>query len=381
MILPEFYYSCLRDYLSESQLLTLEILVWLLQVHKQVRLERLAACFPLPIIYESRRRHLQRFLILSSLSIPLVWFPLIKYILKTQVPLRSRVVLPLDRTQWETNNLLMISVIWKKRAFPVYWQFLDKVGSSNLHEQIAVIRPVIKLLKGYEVVIIGDREFRSVELACWLKTKKVKFALRQKQDTYIRQKTGNFKLLRELGLTPGMKLFYSGVTYTKKKGFGSFCLAAYWKRKYRGHVPPEGWYILTNLATVEEVIEVYQSRSGIEALFKDCKSGGYNLEGSKASTKRLTCLVLLIAIAYTCASLQGAKIKRCGMQKYVNRLKEIRRAQQRHSNFWVGLYGLMWIVGIEFCQDLVERLMSTRRNKLSCFQRGLRAMSLIQLAS
>ncbi len=49
MILPELYYNCLKDYLSESQLLTLEILVWLLQVHKQVRLERLAACFPLPL--------------------------------------------------------------------------------------------------------------------------------------------------------------------------------------------------------------------------------------------------------------------------------------------------------------------------------------------
>lgn len=381
MILPEFYYNCLKNCLSESQLLTLEILVWLLQVHKQVRLERLAACFPLPITYESRRRHLQRFLLLPSLSVPLLWFPLIKYILKTQIPLKSRVVVPLDRTQWKTNNLLMVSVIWKKRAFPLYWQFLEKAGSSNLYEQIAVIRPVIKLLKGYEVVIIGDREFRSVELAYWLKTKKVKFALRQKQDTYIRQKSGNFKLLSELGLAPGMKLFYSGVTYTKNQGFGTFCLAAYWKRKYRGHVPNEGWYILTNLATVEEVIEIYQSRSGIEALFKDCKSGGYNLEGSKASTKRLTCLVLLIAIAYTCACLKGTRIKHSGIQKYVNRLKEFRRVQQRHSNFWVGLYGLMWIVGMEFCQDLVGRLMSTRCNKLSCFQRGLRAMSLIQLAT
>ncbi len=52
--------------LSASQLLTLEMLVWLLQFHKQVRIERLAACFPLPILYESRRRHVQRFLALPS---------------------------------------------------------------------------------------------------------------------------------------------------------------------------------------------------------------------------------------------------------------------------------------------------------------------------
>lgn len=261
MILPEFYYNCIRDYLSESQLLTLEILVWLLQVHKQVRIERLAACLPIPILYESRRRHLQRFLVLRKLSVPLVWFPLIKCILKTQIPLSTRLVVPLDRTQWETNNLLMVSVIWKKRAFPVYWQFLEKAGSSNLQEQIAVIRPVLKLLKGYEIVVIGDREFRSVELAYWLKKKKVYFALRQKHDTYIRQIGKSKKLLSELGLAPGMKRFYTGITYTKKKGFGQFSVAAYWQRNYRGKTSNEGWYILTNLPNLEETLKVYSTRS------------------------------------------------------------------------------------------------------------------------
>jgi hypothetical protein len=81
----------------------------------------------------------------------------------------------------------------RKRAFPLYWQFLEKAGSSNLHEQIAVLRPVLKLLKGYGVVIIGDREFRSVELANFLKKKKVCFALRLKQDTFVR-KPGSSKV-------------------------------------------------------------------------------------------------------------------------------------------------------------------------------------------
>ncbi|MEQ8998602.1 MAG: IS4 family transposase, partial [Coleofasciculus sp. B1-GNL1-01] len=193
---------------SESQLLTLEILLWLLQVHKQVKIERLAALFPVPILYQSRRKHLQRFLVLPNLSLPLIWFPIIKYILRTQIPLGSRVILAIDRTQWDSNNLLMVAVIWKKRSFPVYWQFLDKAGSSNISEQIAVIRPVLKLLSRYEVVLIGDREFRRVELAYWLKKKKVFFALRIKQDTYIRQSEENYQKLSELGLNPGMKLFH-----------------------------------------------------------------------------------------------------------------------------------------------------------------------------
>ena len=32
---------------------------------------------------------------------------------------------------------------------------------------------------------------------------------------------------------------------------------------------------------------------GVEAMFKDCKTGGYNLEGSKANVQGLTNLILL----------------------------------------------------------------------------------------
>ncbi len=70
-------------------------------------------------------------------------------------------------------------------------------------------------------------------------------------------------------------------------------------------------------------------------MFKDCKTGGYNLEGSKASIERLTRLVLLIAIAYTITALQGLKIKQLGQQKYINCLQELGPASQRHSNFWI----------------------------------------------
>jgi len=80
-MLPKFYRDHLKNRLKQTQILTLEILVWLLQVHKDVRIEKLASSYPLPIKQESRRRHLQRFLALPGLSIPIVWFPLIKQII------------------------------------------------------------------------------------------------------------------------------------------------------------------------------------------------------------------------------------------------------------------------------------------------------------
>lgn len=380
-MLPQFYQTCLSCYLTKSQILTLEILIWLLQVHKQVKIERLAACFPLPILYESRRRHIQRFLTLPSLSVPLIWFPLIKYILRTKLLVGSRVIVAMDRTQWEAKNLLMVSVIWQKRALPIYWQFLEKRGSSNLAEQIAVLRPVIRLLKRYEIVIVGDREFRSVERADWLKEKKVYFALRQKQDTYMSQPGKPELKLSEIKLNPGVKLFLTGVIYTKKKGFGSLSLAGYWPRKYRGKGEKSGWYILTNLNSLEEALKAYQSRSGIEALFKDCKTGGYNLEGSQASIQRLTRLVLLIAIAYTWATFKGAATRHSRQQQYVCRLQELKRRDKRHSNFWIGLYGFVWTVSWDFFHLMVSELMYLSPHKLNYFQQGLRAMALMKLTN
>ena len=380
-MLPQFYRTYLQSQLSVTQLLTLEIVVWILQFHKQVRIERLAALFPQPILFESRRRHLQRFLRLPQLSVLLLWFPLIKCIIETHYKKTTRLLVAIDRTQWKHNNLFIASIIWEKRAMPIYWQFIDKQGSSNLAEQQALLRPVLRLLKDYEIVVIGDREFRSVELANWLQHRNIYFALRQKQDNYIQMSGQDYQPLRSLGLVPGMKLYLTGVNVTKKKGFGSFDIAAYWKRKYRGRVEEQGWYILTNLGSLRAAVDAYKARSGIEAMFKDCKSGGYNLEGSKATIERLTSLVLIIAIAYTCASLSGRKIKQMGQQKYVNRLQELGRTQRRHSSFWVGLYGQVWMAGMEFLSDLVAQLMRIKRNKLPFFQRGLRAMALIQSTS
>ena len=372
------YQQHLQKYLNKKQILTLEILVWLLQAHKQVTIERLAAYLPLPILYESRRRHLQRFLILHNFSVALIWLPIVKMFIINKFKKGSRILVIIDGTKWHNNHLLMVSVRYKNRAIPIYWKFLDKIGSSNLREQIAVLRPVLKLLKSYQIVVVGDREFRGVELAYWLKIKGVKFALRVQGNTHVKWDGHRELKISSLGCLPGMKKFYSDVSYTKKKGFGTFNLAAYWKRKYGGTQEKQPWYIITNLDTLEQVIKAYQCRFSIEAMFRDCKSGGYNLSSSKASVERLSRLVLLIALAYISSVSIGTKLKYQGLQKYISRLSETRRVVKRHSNFWVGLYGQAWITTLNYCQHLVTQLMSLSPHKLPHYQRGLRAMSLIK---
>ena len=164
-MLPLFYHSILEKYLTPAQLLTLQMLVWLLQSQKQVRIERLAATLQLPILQSSRIRHIQRFLQIKALSILIVWFPIVKEVIARQFKAGSQLVIALDRTQWKEYNVLMVSALVQKRAFRIFWTLLDKHGASNLVEQQQVLCPVIRLLKRYKLVILGSREFHSIELA------------------------------------------------------------------------------------------------------------------------------------------------------------------------------------------------------------------------
>ncbi len=379
-MLPTFYQTLLQKYLTQSQLITLKMLVWLLQHQKQVRIERLAATLPLPIQQNSRRRHLQRFLNLDALSVVLLWFALIEEIVKRHFKPGTQMIMALDRTQWKENNVLMVSVVYKKRALPIFWVLLEKDGSSNLVEQQKVLRPVIRLLKKYKLVVVGDREFHSIELADWLQEQNVSFVLRQKQSTTFREKIRSFQPLSSITIHPGIRQFFTDISLTQKTGFGRFNLAVYWKRKYRGKQENEAWYLLTNLPDLKTAIKIYSQRFGIEAMFRDCKTGGYNLEGSKASPNRLVRLILLIALAMTSAWLHGQRTQFQRQQTYACRSQEKGRTRKRHSNFWLGLYGQNWIVAFHECQVWVEELISSIRNKHRFYQRGLRAMTLIQQA-
>jgi hypothetical protein len=219
-----------------------------------------------------------------------------------------------------------------------------------------------------------------VELAQWLHKQNLSFVFRQKNDTTFRKKRQKFQPLSSIEIYLGVRSFYTDVKVTQKKGFGCFNLAVYWKRKYRGKQDKEAWYLLTNLPDLNTALKIYAQRFGIEAMFKDCKTGGYNLESSQASPDRLVRLIFLIALAMTSAWLHGRRTKFQKQESYICRRQEKSRTRKRHSNFWIGLYGQNWIVAWHECQAWVEELVGSIRNKQAYYQRGLRAMKLIQQA-
>ena len=88
---------------------------------------------------------------------------------------------------------------------------------------------MLKLLKSYPVVMIGAREFQSVQLGKWLDEKGIAFILRQKKGTsLLLSGEDKYQPLKALDIQPGTEQFFSGIYYTDSHKLGLFNLATRW---------------------------------------------------------------------------------------------------------------------------------------------------------
>lgn len=125
-----------------------------------------------------------------------MWFPIIEAIINQHFQVGSQLTIAMDRTQWKENNVLMVSVIYQKRAWPIYWCLLEKDGSSNLEEQQKVLRPVIRLLKNYKLVIVGDRELQVRKTGTVASQAEYRFCTPSKKGHYFSGKTAKISAFK-----------------------------------------------------------------------------------------------------------------------------------------------------------------------------------------
>ncbi len=155
-MLPDFYHNHLIKIRTLSEYLITLILVKLLNVYREVKLEELANKFPLPIIFASRRKKIMRFLEVPILTIETIWLPIVKAWLPLIFDNQEKVHIVIDRTQWRSINLIMVSLIINKRGIPLYFELLDHTGSSDFELQVKILSQVFSVLKNYQIVVLGE---------------------------------------------------------------------------------------------------------------------------------------------------------------------------------------------------------------------------------
>ncbi|MEG3882253.1 hypothetical protein QT972_33390 [Microcoleus sp. herbarium7] len=63
------------------------------------------------------------------------------------------------------------------------------------------------------------------------------------------------------------------------------------------------------MADIQAAVDAYAKKFGIEEMFRDFKSGGYNLERTNLIGERLSKLLILLSLAYLKSIIQGIEIK------------------------------------------------------------------------
>jgi hypothetical protein len=90
----------------------------------------------------------------------------------------------------------MVSLIWEPRAIPLYWSLLPKLGSSKFEEQTTSLQQVLPLFSEYKVIVLGDREFCSLDARILAVAKGCVFLLKTEEESLYRNRTLSLATVR-----------------------------------------------------------------------------------------------------------------------------------------------------------------------------------------
>jgi hypothetical protein len=107
---------------------------------------------------------------------------------------------------------------------------------------------------------------------------------------------------------PRTSLYFQSKRVRKTHPATGFDVTYKWKRHYGAWKVDEAWFILTDLGSLPAAIDAYKQRMGIEEMFRDCKTGGYDLEGTSLKGDRLINIILLMTRSYSSGIFQGTEI-------------------------------------------------------------------------
>ena len=296
--------------LGKSRLRTLVWLVVGMVNARTVNLSHIASQFGGNARVGSSYRRLQRFF--QYVRLDGAWLALVTVRLMKATP---PWLLCLDRTNWKLGrrdiNILMLALLVGRVRIPLMWVMLDKFGTSNSGERMALMRRYLALFGPQSIkLLLCDREFIGKEWLAFLQQNSIAFAIRVKDNAYVRFLDGERIPLRCLLHKPGAMARLKrrrGYLYGMAESrLQPLAFAA--KRLADGSL----LVVATNIDP-QTALGTYRKRWQIECLFGDSKTRGLNMEDTRLTdpTKLNTLLVIMalaMAWAYACAAAShGAK--------------------------------------------------------------------------
>jgi len=319
------------QHLSLSEALTHNLSLWVYGLFKarSCHLGKVADELPLAGQKDSLIQRLKRWLMNDHIPV----FPLYRQFL---IPWLARwssgseLILIFDRFVVAGRfNVLMLAVAFRGRALPLTWQILSHKGSCGFVEQKSLLERILPdLPASADIALMGDGEFRSIELFTYARTQGWDFCLGHKGNIFIfHPPTACWQRLDTLDVQPGRPIYLEGIQLTQRKSFGPINLIAFWDEE--DQCPR---YRFTNRPANGHTLRWSRKRSWIEGLIRDFKSGGFQVDDTRLQhASRLNRLLLVMAIATWWFVAVATRLIKQG------RRREIDAARKRaHTYFQIG---------------------------------------------
>jgi len=305
---------------------------------KHCSLHKVADYLSLESNKASKIQRLERFLKNPGIVVKVIYMEIVKVMLEKW---NSRSLdIAMDRTDWKIFNLLLA---YNNRVLPftfrrateeqMGWRLLKHSGNSDFDEQKELLDSIHPILpKKCHISLLGEGEFKSVELMRYALTNGWDFNLGQSKSTWMKHPSGRWEQLQSLKVSEGSPCYYQCVFLTKEHEFGPVNVMAYWDREEK-----EVRYAATSRHACKSTLNWGKRRSWIDATFKDFKTGGFQLESSKLTDlDRMDRLLLVMCITYLWCYHVGRWVFKTGKRR------EVDIGSKRNNSFF--RIGLDWLI-------------------------------------
>jgi len=258
---------------------------------RSVNLNELAAALPRAAErLDMRYQWISRLLGNELIDIGAVMTPFAREVLARAAMTSRSVVVMIDQSKVnDAHQMVMVSLRVGERALPLAWRTKKTQGAIGFADYRAALEAVAGLLPpGARVALMGDRFYGTGALIGWCRGRGWGWRLRCKQDLLVFQDGAETTLAACFARGEHM---LRDVELTEKRVLTNVAML-----HEAGH--PEPWIIaLSDPPTTWRALD-YGMRWGIEAMFSDYKTRGFNLEDSQIErTDRLDRLVLVLSLA------------------------------------------------------------------------------------
>jgi hypothetical protein len=258
---------------------------------------KIAAAMPLTTKQQSKIQRLRRLLDTAKLTAKAIYQPIVRASLTGLR--RQKVHLLLDRVVLTSSqNVLVVSVGFRRRSVPLVWRILPHQGSTTLRDQQHLLRAAAKLLPPcVHITVHADSEFRSQQLFDWLRKRRWNAILGIRGNLHVTTDPAQAGHPLSTWLPHRDSVVYLNHVWLTEERCGPRNILAWWDKNDRGELLC--YAVMTTLRATWQTYRLGSRRMWIETMFRDWQSGGFEL-GKTAITnqERFDRLLVLVCLVY-----------------------------------------------------------------------------------